>query len=522
MRSGIVITLLLLTAASVVAIQPPNQVGDKKQVALEKGYHHPLYTDDIASLQEGVNILAVNQSNLELRDGDLIFSTTGINTITSTSPLRIADTAGPEYIAIDGSQISAPDAVTIRRLGLDNGTSVTGIETSLGSLPNIDDQLPTSGAVQTFVNDQITGAQQDLSASRLGQTIEVSITGGTDATFTDISAISVCENEEVLTADVSCEQLENPDGYLPTDPATSWVNMNGEAIANLPDPTGGNDDWAATKGYVDSNVEANTDDQNLQGFSRNNDQIELELENGGTASFTDQTGTEYTAGDGLVLNSDEFSVNSPTCTSNQYLKWDGASFSCQDLPSYQAGSGITLSDNEFSLSAAGSTCPKDGLNQMKMIGFENDGTIKCEGTTTYYLDEDGDGYHGETQEAFTHPGPDWLTSTQGQDCYDQNADAYPGQTQYFETDRGDGSYDYNCNDTEAKEWPDVASGSCEQQGLSCKWVEGSSSGWSISVVPSCGTEAQHESHTCSPSDEGGDKVFCETNQTTTIRTQGCR
>ncbi len=31
------------------------------------------------------------------------------------------------------------------------------------------------------------------------------------------------------------------------------------------------------------------------------------------------------------------------------------------------------------------------------------------------------------------------------DCFDGNANAHPGQTQYFETDRGDGSFDYDCD-----------------------------------------------------------------------------
>jgi prepilin-type N-terminal cleavage/methylation domain-containing protein len=38
--------------------------------------------------------------------------------------------------------------------------------------------------------------------------------------------------------------------------------------------------------------------------------------------------------------------------------------------------------------------------------------------------------------------PSYTTST---DCYDSNANAYPGQTAWFSVDRGDGSYDYNCD-----------------------------------------------------------------------------
>jgi len=39
----------------------------------------------------------------------------------------------------------------------------------------------------------------------------------------------------------------------------------------------------------------------------------------------------------------------------------------------------------------------------------------------------------------------------GTDCYDSNANAKPGQTTYFSTNRGDGSFDYNCDSSETKD-----------------------------------------------------------------------
>jgi len=47
------------------------------------------------------------------------------------------------------------------------------------------------------------------------------------------------------------------------------------------------------------------------------------------------------------------------------------------------------------------------------------------------FDGDGDGY------------------TTCEDCYDLNTDAFPGQTEYFEVDRGDGSFDYDCDGSES-------------------------------------------------------------------------
>ncbi len=41
----------------------------------------------------------------------------------------------------------------------------------------------------------------------------------------------------------------------------------------------------------------------------------------------------------------------------------------------------------------------------------------------------------------------------GPDCDDRNSDAKPGQMGWFETPRAGGSYDYNCNNLEDREFP---------------------------------------------------------------------
>ena len=45
------------------------------------------------------------------------------------------------------------------------------------------------------------------------------------------------------------------------------------------------------------------------------------------------------------------------------------------------------------------------------------------------------------------------------DCYDGNKDARPGQTSFFGKDRGDGSFDYDCNDVAEK--AQIVMGSCD-------------------------------------------------------------
>jgi len=74
----------------------------------------------------------------------------------------------------------------------------------------------------------------------------------------------------------------------------------------------------------------------------------------------------------------------------------------------------------------------------------------------YIEDKDNDGYAKNGGEIVlkdtataTTTGVNGLArrryTVSGTDCYDDNANAYPGQTAYFATDRGDGSFDYNCD-----------------------------------------------------------------------------
>jgi hypothetical protein len=63
-----------------------------------------------------------------------------------------------------------------------------------------------------------------------------------------------------------------------------------------------------------------------------------------------------------------------------------------------------------------------------------------------YRDNDGDGYGAGTLYSVCSGSslPSGYVSN-NTDCYDSNADAHPGQTYFFVVNRGDGSFDYNCN-----------------------------------------------------------------------------
>ena len=90
-----------------------------------------------------------------------------------------------------------------------------------------------------------------------------------------------------------------------------------------------------------------------------------------------------------------------------------------------------------SISLTGGTISISGTGQIKM------------GASLYATDADGDHYPATTTLSAT-PGTNLvrigtLSSLTSTDCYDSNANAHPGQTAFFTTDRGDGSYDYNCD-----------------------------------------------------------------------------
>jgi len=63
-----------------------------------------------------------------------------------------------------------------------------------------------------------------------------------------------------------------------------------------------------------------------------------------------------------------------------------------------------------------------------------------------YTDYDGDGY----APSYGSKSCRYFQQSAGVDCYDYNYDARPGQTGFFTVDRGDGSFDYNCDGSTAQ------------------------------------------------------------------------
>ena len=177
--------------------------------------------------------------------------------------------------------------------------------------------------------------------------------------------------------------------------------------------------------------------------------------------------------DGEVIYADELNTNLKAiadavpprnCSTDQIIRWNGSAWVCAtgDL--------------------AGLVCEEEDT-----ITFRN-GTWQCSSatppsctTTYYYRDYDEDGYGDPTKSQCLSSPTGLYTSTNGNDCWDYNADAKPGQTGYFGQDRGDASYDYDCDGQQEKLY--TAVGSCELVVNSCNY----NIGWSGGTVPSCGS-----------------------------------
>jgi hypothetical protein len=123
----------------------------------------------------------------------------------------------------------------------------------------------------------------------------------------------------------------------------------------------------------------------------------------------------------------------------------------------------------------------------------------------FYRDADDDGFGNPSVSQTACSAPSGYVGNDD-DCHDGNANAKPGQTSFFATDRGDGSFDYNCDNASTQK--DTTTGSCSSFPL-CNVTQG----WQNSV-PSCGVEGDYITSCV------GASLVCATN--TDKRTQSCR
>lgn len=155
----------------------------------------------------------------------------------------------------------------------------------------------------------------------------------------------------------------------------------------------------------------------------------------------------------------------------------GTEFDCVDA-AFSAGERcVDLSSTPSGGGGSGGTSGAGGSGGVGGSG----GGGSC--TTQWCRDADGDGYYNPSDCmvscAASNPGYIRADFSLGKDCYDSNPAARPSQTEFFETHRGDGSFDYDCDGDERQEY-DLKS--CAQIG------EDDREGWDH-LIPPCGTEA---------------------------------
>ncbi|HMR07315.1 MAG TPA: hypothetical protein PKA88_16150, partial [Polyangiaceae bacterium] len=162
------------------------------------------------------------------------------------------------------------------------------------------------------------------------------------------------------------------------------------------------------------------------------------------------------------------------------------------------------------------------------------GTCNCHGKVCGGSEACVDWYRDSDTDSYGDPGNKTLgCSTSGpaasgyvsnsQDCYDQNSAAKPGQTQYFTVGREGsptGNYDYNCDNAQSTQYPNLGSASCAMCGTAFP-----KPGYNLGCSPSpcsplCVTSGFRGAVFCG---QAATLYQCTTlTETTTLGTQGCR
>lgn len=117
-------------------------------------------------------------------------------------------------------------------------------------------------------------------------------------------------------------------------------------------------------------------------------------------------------------------------------------------------------------------------------------TKRCATKRLFYRDADKDGF-GDAKKSVRgcQPPPGFVDNAK--DCYDGNRRVRPDQRDYFAVDRGDGSYDYNCDGQQTRRF--VARAFCRvKESGGCALA----SGWGRGKIPKCGEPAEFSWKVC--------------------------
>ncbi|MEC8277413.1 MAG: MopE-related protein [Myxococcota bacterium] len=301
-----------------------------------------------------------------------------------------------------------------------------------------------------------------------------------------------CTPEPDAEGFARCEAELSPGEHTLTYTATNSLAFNGSAtVYFVVQPTEDIDDDG--DGFTENQGDCNDEDPSIN-------PIADEVENGvdddcnGEIDDGDFDGDGYTTGQGDCDNND------PNVHPNAQELPNNTDDDCDGI--VDEGT-VNYDDDGDGQSENQGDCD-DSDNAVYLGALEICGNGKddnCNGDqneingmscTNFYRDFDGDGYGDVNAVACSCSGglPDaYYTATSGDDCYDQNVLVTPNQTGYFSSDRGDGSFDYNCDGQQEKELDN--GGGCAGINLSLNDAcILSVAGWN-GAAPACGSNGSY-------------------------------
>ena len=215
--------------------------------------------------------------------------------------------------------------------------------------------------------------------------------------------------------------------------ATRYQDADGDTYGN----PGVSISACTTAGYVDNNTDCN--DASVSVFRS-------------VAGYLDSDGDGYGAGaystcvgaSGSYVASGADCNDTGTNAANVYIS--ATCYADADNDNYGTGATKSCTNNATCGSA---TWASGGAGTAASSGnFAanntdcNDASVSVFRSVAGYLDSDGDGYGAGAYSTCVGASGSYVAS--GADCYEGNANAKPGSTYCSATNRGDGSYDYNC------------------------------------------------------------------------------